>query len=646
MSSQPDIRTWFERRTAAQDPTTQVILRLSAVAVLAAAPLALFVGGAVYLVARQRRWQWVAPAMVSVIGGLLVLGVGVEATWQLYLDALGVLVVAARTGDFAAAASWALLGLVPLSVLAGGVVGAILLTYRRLRRPAWRRPSKVASPRQLARTARRLATSLAGGEGWPPDGVPLGIDERGMTVVLADAELNAHSLLVGATGSGKTTTLMHLLHGGIRRQIPVVLLDMKGDPEVAALMRRRAADAGRPFYLFTFDGPTYWNPLARGDATELTNKLIATERWTEPHYKRAAAYWLQTLFALQPFLAEPAHFRRAYPDLWREAKAEASRQVGGGRDTMGDDAAAYVAVLAKAKLAATWAAGSVRRTSALQLSLHDVVRHLNIEALRAQVAALPEAVRQRPLDYIDALTKDQASAILGLTTRLALMAHSHAGDYLRSDDPDRTLDVYDAIRSGAVVVFSLDSARYPELAAQLGGIVIQDLTAVMGELLHDREWTARAYIAIDEISSLDGDHLLALLARARAAGMCVLLATQDLSDLDRIDIHFGSSVLANTAVKIIHRLDVPESSERMAKAAGTFETWKETIQIAHKSAGPLSLATGGSTGVGTLRPVHEFRVPPDELKTLGNGHAVVIRKVPTFELHRVRVTPVLSEASR
>ena len=40
-------------------------------------------------------------------------------------------------------------------------------------------------------------------------------------------------------------------------------------------------------------------------------------------------------------------------------------------------------------------------------------------------------------------------------------------------------------------------------------------------------------IAIDEFSALGADHVVALLARGRESGMPVLVATQELADLDR-----------------------------------------------------------------------------------------------------------------
>ena len=47
------------------------------------------------------------------------------------------------------------------------------------------------------------------------------------------------------------------------------------------------------FIQWTPDGGAHWNPLAVGNATELKDKLLATERFTEPHYRRAAERYLQ-----------------------------------------------------------------------------------------------------------------------------------------------------------------------------------------------------------------------------------------------------------------------------------------------------------------------------------------------------------------
>jgi hypothetical protein len=55
----------------------------------------------------------------------------------------------------------------------------------------------------------------------PDDGTLIGIDEAGNTVKITDEELNGHCLVLGATGAGKTTTLMNFIESAARRGIPV-----------------------------------------------------------------------------------------------------------------------------------------------------------------------------------------------------------------------------------------------------------------------------------------------------------------------------------------------------------------------------------------------------------------------------------------
>ena len=123
----------------------------------------------------------------------------------------------------------------------------------------------------------------------------LGADERGRLVRLGDDELSAHGLILGASGAGKTTTLLTILTDQIRRGRPVVAIDMKGSPAFVRVLAESAAAAGRPITVWTLDGGAHWNPLAHGNATELKDKLIATERFTEPHYQRAAERYIQTV---------------------------------------------------------------------------------------------------------------------------------------------------------------------------------------------------------------------------------------------------------------------------------------------------------------------------------------------------------------
>jgi type IV secretory pathway TraG/TraD family ATPase VirD4 len=421
-----------------------------------------------------------------------------------------------------------------------------------------------------ARTAKALAGGWGRGRGASvAAGVPLGISSSGRRVGLTDAQLATHGLIVGASGAGKSTTLLRILEEQIRRGQPVVAIDLKGSPAFARRLQVAAQEAGRPLRVWSLEGPERWNPLAHGNPTELKDKLIATERFSEPHYQRAAERYLQT--ALQVFQAR----------------------------------------------------GQVP-------SVDDVVALLEPARLGAVARRLDSPLRERVQDYLGALTPDQLSAVRGLGTRLALLSESSAGAFLR-DPAAGGIDLRAGLGGREIVLFSLNSSRYGKLAAQVGTLAIQDLVSVTGERLQSEART-RATVAIDEFSALGADHVLQLLARGRESGVSVLLATQELADLDRAGRGFRDQVLGLTAVKIAHRQDVSGSAQTIAQMAGTQLEWEVTLAM-------NGLLGPGSGHRGTRHLAERFVVHPNEIRTLEPGQAVILTKTPRAGVTRVRVDP-------
>jgi conjugal transfer pilus assembly protein TraD len=447
----------------------------------------------------------------------------------------------------------------------------------------------------IARSVRTDGAARAERELAGP-GVVLGRDERGKPVHLADRQLAAHGLIVGASGAGKSTTLLSILTDRIARGMPVVAIDLKGSPAFSDELQRAATAAGRRLIVWTLDGPAHWNPLAHGNATELKDKLVSTERFTEPHYQRAAERYVQTAL-------------------------------------------------------------NVLEASGQRPRLADVVAAMEPKRLAAMTRALDRPSAGQVLDYVANLAPDQLSAVRGLASRLALLTESTAGRYLAPGTPEvdlrAALDGYDpraAPQGRDVVLFSLNSSVYGKLAAQIGTLVIQDLVSATGHRLAGHAGSqspaftqptggaaqataprALATVAVDEFSALGADHLLALLARGREPGVSVLLATQELADLDRAGRGFRDQVLGLTAVKIAHRQDVPASAQLIAQMAGTEQAWEVTRQIR----APLSARPGAS--LGTRREVERFIVHPNEIKTLATGHAVMLTKIPRAQVTRVGI---------
>ena len=183
------------------------------------------------------------------------------------------------------------------------------------------------------------------------------------------------------------------------------------------------------------------------------------------------------------------------------------------------------------------------------------------------------------------------------------------------------------------MLFSLNSSLYGKLAAQLGTLVVQDLVGATGHRLQrGGAPPPLATVAVDEFSALGTDHLLALLARGREPRVSLLLATQELADLERAARGFREQVIGLTAVKIVHRQDVPASAELIAQMAGTERVLEVTRQLRSPFA-PAGAARG------TAREVERYVVHPNEIKTLTTGQAVVLTKTPRAGVARVGITP-------
>jgi conjugal transfer pilus assembly protein TraD len=453
--------------------------------------------------------------------------------------------------------------------------------------PGWTTPVVIALALGACgfRLARSAGLALRRRRAAPREQILLGREARGRPAAITERQLGAHGLIFGASGSGKTTALVTILEQQIRRGRPVVAIDMKGSPAFVLALSRAAAGAGRPFCCWTPEGPSHWNPLAQGSPTELKDKLIGTERFTEPHYQRAAERYLQSVFQV---------LHHAHPER--------------------------------------------------PPTLTEVVALMDPRRLPARLAGLPRPLVERVQDYLASLTPDQLSAIRGLQTRLAIITESDSGRYLSPPDElpalagggsGRAISLPAALAGGEVVVFSLNSSRYGQFASQLGTLAVQDLIYATGrrlEQLREGRQLEQAIVAIDEFSGIGAGHVVSLFARGREAGVACLVATQEVADLDRVGRGVRDQILGNTALKLVLRQEVPESAELVAQMAGTEKVWEETRQIG----GTLFR---GSAGGGTRREAERFIIHPNEIKSLRTGEAVLIAKLGGGRARQIRLAP-------
>jgi type IV secretory pathway TraG/TraD family ATPase VirD4 len=344
----------------------------------------------------------------------------------------------------------------------------------------------------------------------------LGEDERhrAVGIRLGGARGGSHVLITGATGSGKTVTQAAIAARAIAGGLGAVVIDPKGDEHMCAAHAQAPRDAGRRFFEWAPTGPSIYNPYAHGSDTEIADKVLASERFTEPHYQRQAQRYL-------------GHVVRAL------------------------------------------------REAGLETSLRTIVEHLDPAALELLVRALPRQEHATHA-YLDTLTSRQQSDLAGVRDRLAILAESDVGRWLDpADGGSEGFDLLDAVRERAVVYFALHADSRPLLAQMLGAAIVQDLQTVVASLQQD---PVPSIAVIDEFSALGASHVVRLFARARSAGMSLLLGTQELSDL-RVagNERVLEQVIGNLSGLIAHRQVVPDSAALIARLSGTRGSWRTSL---------------------------------------------------------------------
>ena len=167
-----------------------------------------------------------------------------------------------------------------------------------------------------------------------------------------------------------------------------VVIDPKGDRALREAMAGAARASAKAFIEWSPEGPCVYNPYARGSDTEIADKALSGERFTEPHYLRQAQRYL-------------GHVVRAL------------------------------------------------RAARLEVSLGRLVEALDPDGLERLARTLPGPQADAAHAYLDALTARQRVDLAGVRDRRAIIAESDLGQWL---DPAtasaRPFDLLEAATSG------------------------------------------------------------------------------------------------------------------------------------------------------------------------------------------------------
>jgi type IV secretory pathway TraG/TraD family ATPase VirD4 len=489
-----------------------------------------------------------------------------------------------------------LLGHLIVGAPVGVLVGLAYASWRWIRRPIWQEYDFKPAPWEIWK-GKKTIKDIQQDLNTPFDGLTLGVNSSGERVIQTDTSAAAHTLVVGASGSGKTTTLMSKARDAVKRGQALIFVDLKGGNDIPQILHKFAKRYGREFKHWTIqpldvaykgpspEGPACYDPLSRGDATRRKDLLIASRDWSEEFYKIEASNYLQLLF--HTMILNP--------------KPEVS-------------------------------------------TLSDVVSLLSPQALLSRA----ERAMEQNIEYSDILSgieslndprisQAKRNAIEGLRSQLEVILNSAAGRWLLVNPNGNNINIKEAAHKGQVIVFSLDSSNYPELAALVANLIIQDLKTVSSELRDDPA-SSPTQIFIDEFSAIGSDNIIGLINKSRDAGLPVTLSTQALGDLRRVNEAFLDQLLGIINSFIVHRANKDDDAIVYAGLTGTVKK-KRFAQTVEYTVGRFGgIGKGSGTGGGRVEEYEDYRVSPNEIQELQTGEMIYLTKSPNA-LEKVTVIP-------
>jgi type IV secretory pathway TraG/TraD family ATPase VirD4 len=351
-------------------------------------------------------------------------------------------------------------------------------------------------------------------------------------VYLTDDQRLMHAQVIGSTGVGKTeSVLLPMLAHDIAEGKGAVVIDGKGDLELLDRILYTVHKTRRQnqFHFFSLTHPersSTYNPLLRGNATELKDKIIGSMLWSEPFYLRVAEQAALTLL---------------------------NGLVGAGKS----------------------------------VTFRGLHRYLtSVDDLKELIKETKDTAHLKELAKMEGSFHSQRKYLSGLMADLYLFSASEFSDLVNVRQSE--IDLLNAYQNNEIVYFQMSLQGYGDTAKRMGRMILQDIRWLSSHIQAQFREKERHFfgIFIDDASSFLDVNFIDVLNKARASQLAITLLHQSLGDLVfKRDQSSQQQIIENTNIKIIMRQDDPYSIEKLVKIGGTRRTMISTYQTEEKFLG-------------------------------------------------------------
>lgn len=394
----------------------------------------------------------------------------------------------------------------------------------------------------------------------------------GANVALEDDLRTSHVQIVGATGRGKTESIIiPWMVQDVLQGKSTILIDGKGDQSILNKMRDIYDSQNMSLEelvwldLADIENSFSTNPLKYGMTQQIVDRLFSTLEFEKAYFK--AVSYEAALLASRIIKAQKSEQEITFEKLY---------------DMLTDED--------------------------VFSGFAKTISNSNLER---------EAKRFLGTSY-----KDRQEKLSGLLSQIQPFARGELSPLLNGKGA-RTFSLSELMvpslsgNTTKTAVLMLPTLLYQSSAAKLGQMFLQEIAwaVAMKEKESEKEFCS---IFLDEFSAFVYEGFTGLLNKARSTKTALHLSHQSLGDLEMVSHEFAKVINTNTNVKCVLGVNDPVTADYFAKHFGTRGSQKMTERVERKSFGDIE-----KTGLMSMRDVEEYKIHPNLLKHYAQGMGVL-----------------------
>ena len=314
-------------------------------------------------------------------------------------------------------------------------------------------------------------------------------------VVLSTSAMNMHTHIVGATGSGKTNLLKHIVEFIARNHYSCIFIDGKSSDDLELDVKTICRTHNHQHMLFSTDNVSEscsYNPFYDGlDGTELKDKLMSLIPFSEPYYERLASQYFSVLM-------------------------------------------------------------NALKNSGEYFNILDIINVMKDDDGLKKLLEHPNnaSYKSKGMAGLKLLTKKQLEDARTIALDLFSLVDSPFGDKLTQKQSD--LNLYDALfLKKSFVYCGVNAARLGKSAEMMGRVILADVKTLTSKIEKQNGKKHPIFVIVDEFANFLNKEFLDVISMGRSANIHLIISHQNIEQLNSFSEEFKDTIIANTNNKIV-----------------------------------------------------------------------------------------------